>query len=94
MDAAQIVIERVFNGLAAMDRHKKIKPDPETAEHNKMNIINLLLELEEMVTDPQYSAVVRESIIDIFTKVLMHMDGGLPRGWSWRFTEDRGYLIA
>lgn len=20
----------------------------------------------------------------------MHMDGGLPRGWSWRFTEDRG----
>lgn len=90
VDAAQIVIQRVFNALAAMDRSKEIKPDPEIADQNKMHIINLILELEEMMTDPQYSAVVRESIIDLFTKNLMHMDGGLPRGWSWRFIEDRG----
>jgi hypothetical protein len=84
----------VFNGLAAMDRTKEIKPDPEIAEQNKMHIVKLILELEEMITDPQYSAIVRESIIDLFTKNLMHMDGGLPRGWSWRFTEDRGNLTS
>ncbi|KAI6191741.1 Protein unc-45-like protein B [Aphelenchoides bicaudatus] len=92
VDASQIVIQRVFNALAAMDRSKDIKPDPEVAEENKMSIISLILELEEIITDPQYSAIVREAIIDLFTKNLMHMDGGLPRGWSWRFTEDRGLL--
>lgn len=90
VNAAQIVIQRVFNGLAAMDRSKAIKADPEIAEQNKMHIIKLILELEEIMTDPQYSASVREAVIDLFTKNLMHMDGGLPRGWSWRFTEDRG----
>jgi uncharacterized protein (DUF849 family) len=94
VDATQIVIQRVFNALAAMDRSKDIKPDPEVAEQNKMHIINLILELEEMITDPQYSAIVRESIIDLFTKNLMHMDGGLPRGWSWRFVEDRGKFLC
>lgn len=68
IDAAQIVIQRVFNGLAAMDRTKEIKPDPEIAEQNKMHIINLILELEEIMTDPQYNANVRELVIDLFTK--------------------------
>jgi hypothetical protein len=93
VDASQIVIQRVFNGLAAMDRLKEIKPDPQIAEENKVPIVNLLLELQEIVTDPQYSALVREAVIDLFTKNLMHMDGGLPRGWSWRFTENRGDVI-
>ncbi|KAI6209433.1 Protein unc-45-like protein B [Aphelenchoides besseyi] len=92
VDSTQILIERVFNALAAMNRLKDIKPDPEVVEQNKMHIINLILELEEMLTDPQYSAIVREMIIDLFSKNLMHMDKGLPRGWSWRFTEDRGLL--
>lgn len=92
MDAAQILVERLFNALAAMDRSKNIKPDPEVAEKNKLHIIKLILELEEIMTDPQFSARVREMCVDLFLKQLMHMDGGLPRGWSWKFTEDRGLL--
>lgn len=92
IDACQILVERLFNALAAMDRSKKIKPDPEIAEQNKLHIIKLILELEEIITDPQYAAPVREMVVDLFLKNLMHMDGGLPRGWSWKFTEDRGLL--
>uniref|UniRef100_A0A1I7RKR3 TPR_REGION domain-containing protein n=2 Tax=Bursaphelenchus xylophilus TaxID=6326 RepID=A0A1I7RKR3_BURXY len=92
VDSAQILIERLFSALAAMDRSKNIKPDPEIAEKNKLHIIKLILELEEIMTDPQYSAAVREMCVDLFLKNLMHMDGGLPRGWSWRFVEDRGLL--
>ena len=90
VDAAQIVLQRVLNALAGMNRAAEIKPDPELAEANKMHIIGLILELEEILTDNRYSACVREMIIDLFSKNLMHMDGGLPRGWSWRFVEDRG----
>ncbi|KAH7728119.1 UNC-4 protein5 protein [Aphelenchoides avenae] len=92
IDAASVVIQRMFNALAAMDRSKNIKPDPQVADANKVLIVRLILELEEIITDAQYSAPVREATIDIFVKYLMHMDGGLPRGWSWRFTEDRGLL--
>lgn len=92
IDASFTIIQRIFNALAAMDRNKEIKPDPEVAEKNKIPIIKLILELEEMMTDPKYNASIRESILDLFCKNLMHMDGGLPRGWSWRFTEDRGLL--
>lgn len=52
--------------------------------------MRLILELEEMLTDVKVSSTVRDTVIDLFTKNLMHMDGGLPRGWSWRFVEDRG----
>ncbi|KIH47867.1 hypothetical protein ANCDUO_22068 [Ancylostoma duodenale] len=31
-------------------------------------------------------------VIDILLKNLMHMDGGIPRGWSWKFTEESGLL--
>lgn len=55
-----------------------------------MLIIRLILELEEMLTDPKVGSSIRETVIDLFSKNLMHMDGGLPRGWSWRFVEDRG----
>lgn len=43
-----------------------------------------------MLTDVNVSSTVRETVIDLLLKNLMHMDGGLPRGWSWRFVEDRG----
>ena len=43
-----------------------------------------------MTVDKTVSALVRNTVIDLFTKNLMHMDGGIPRGWSWRFTEERG----
>ena len=92
VDVGIAIIQRVFNALAAMDRSKEIKPDPEVAEKNKLHIIKLILELEEMMTDPQYNASIRDSVLDLFSKNLMHMDGGLPRGWSWKFTEDRGLL--
>jgi hypothetical protein len=55
-----------------------------------MPIIKIILELEEMITDKEVSGPVRDTIIDLILKNLMHMDGGLPRGWSWRFVEDRG----
>lgn len=90
LDATSIILQRVFNALAAMDRTKNIKPDPDVAEQNKVYIIRLILELEEMLTDSKYSAKVREAVIDLFIKNLMHMDGGIPRGWSWKFVEDRG----
>ncbi|KAL3103383.1 hypothetical protein niasHS_002569 [Heterodera schachtii] len=89
-EAASAVIQRVFNGLAAMDLSKEIKPDSEVVERNKVAILRLILELEEILTDPQYSATAREISIDLLLKNLMHMSGGLPRGWSWRFVEDRG----
>uniref|UniRef100_A0A915DSP8 UNC-45/Cro1/She4 central domain-containing protein n=1 Tax=Ditylenchus dipsaci TaxID=166011 RepID=A0A915DSP8_9BILA len=73
-----------------MDRSKEIKPDLDVVEKNKLIIVRLILELEEIITDKQYSAVVREASLDLLLKNLMHMDGGLPRGWSWRFVEDRG----
>ncbi|VDM43851.1 unnamed protein product [Toxocara canis] len=92
VDASGVVLQRVFNALAKMDRQKEVKPDPEVAEANKLLIIRLILELEEMLTDINVSSTVRETVIDLLLKNLMHMDGGLPRGWSWRFVEDRGLL--
>lgn len=35
VEAASTVIQHVFNGLAAMDRSKEIKPCAETVEKNK-----------------------------------------------------------
>lgn len=75
------MIQRAFNGLAAMDQSKEIKPDGEVVERNKIPILRLILELEEVLTDPQYSAPFREICIDLLLKNLMHMNGGLPRGW-------------
>lgn len=57
---------------------------------NKIHIIRLILELEEILTDISIAAPQRDITIDLLLKNLMHMDGGLPRGWSWRFVEDRG----
>nr|CAD2137208.1 unnamed protein product [Meloidogyne enterolobii] len=90
VEAASTVIQHVFNGLAAMDRSKEIKPCAETVEKNKLPILRIILELEEMLTDPKFDVFVRECVIDLLMKNLMHMDGGLPRGWSWRFIEGRG----
>uniref|UniRef100_A0A914HYB2 Metalloendopeptidase n=1 Tax=Globodera rostochiensis TaxID=31243 RepID=A0A914HYB2_GLORO len=90
VEASSTVIQRVFNGLAAMDLSKEIKPDSEMVERNKIAILRLILELEEILTDPHFSAATREISIDLLLKNLMHMSGGLPRGWSWRFVEDRG----
>uniref|UniRef100_A0A915MBV5 UNC-45/Cro1/She4 central domain-containing protein n=1 Tax=Meloidogyne javanica TaxID=6303 RepID=A0A915MBV5_MELJA len=90
VEAASTVIQHVFNGFAAMDRSKEIKPCAETVEKNKLPILRIILELEEMLTDPKFDIFVRECVIDLLMKNLMHMDGGLPRGWSWRFIEGRG----
>ncbi|VDM66407.1 unnamed protein product [Strongylus vulgaris] len=90
VDAAGLIVQRIFNALVKMDRTKDIKPDPEVAEANKLWIIRVILELEEMLTDKSVSAIVREMVIDLLLKNLMHMDGGIPRGWSWKFTEDSG----
>lgn len=57
---------------------------------NKVYIIRLILELEEILTDVNVAAPLRDITIDLLLKNLMHMDGGLPRGWSWRFVEERG----
>ncbi|KAM3728902.1 Protein unc-45 [Dirofilaria immitis] len=92
IDACDVIIQRIFNALAKMNREKEMKPDPEICEANKLYIIQLILELEEMLTDVDLAAPLRDSTIDLLLKNLMHMDGGLPRGWSWRFVEDRGLL--
>ncbi|CAI2349049.1 unnamed protein product [Caenorhabditis sp. 36 PRJEB53466] len=92
VDAAGIIVQRVFNALAKMDRQKEMKPDPEVAEANKVWIIRVLLELQDMLQDRNVGILARETVIDLFLKNLMHMDGGIPRGWSWKFVEDRGLL--
>ncbi|VDM62304.1 unnamed protein product [Angiostrongylus costaricensis] len=92
VDAAGLLVQREFNALAGMDRAKEIKPDLEVAEANKLWIIRVILELQEMLTDKDVTAIVREMVIDLLLKNLMHMDGGIPRGWSWKFVEDQGLL--
>ncbi|KAK6741990.1 hypothetical protein RB195_009704 [Necator americanus] len=92
VDAAGLIVQRIFNALVKMDRTKEVKPDPEVAEANKLWIIRVILELQEMLTDKSVTAIVREMVIDILLKNLMHMDGGIPRGWSWKFTEETGLL--
>ncbi|VDM10517.1 unnamed protein product [Wuchereria bancrofti] len=92
LDACSIIIQRLFNALAKMNQEKEIKPDPEICEANKIYIVRLILEMEEMLTDVNVAAPPRDVTIDLLLKNLMHMDGGLPRGWSWRFVEDRGLL--
>ncbi|CAJ0956400.1 unnamed protein product, partial [Mesorhabditis belari] len=92
VDSAGLIVQRVFNAMVKMDRQKEMKPDPEVAEMNKLWIIRIILELQEMLTDKTVGPKVRNTVIDLFTKNLMHMDGGVPRGWSWKFTEDRGLL--
>lgn len=76
---------------------------------NKVWIIRVILELQDMLRDKTVTAIVstlqqynfhavivvidfkvREMVIDILLKNLMHMDGGIPRGWSWKFVEDQG----
>lgn len=90
VEAASVLIQRVLNALASMDRSAEVKPDEDTVDANKLPIMQLILELEEILTDAAYSATIREIALDLLLKNLMHMDGGLPRGWSWRFVEDRG----
>ncbi|RCN35472.1 tetratricopeptide repeat protein [Ancylostoma caninum] len=92
VDASGLIVQRIFNALVKMDRTKDIKPDPEVAEANKLWIIRVILELQSMLTDKTVTAIVREMVIDILLKNLMHMDGGIPRGWSWKFTEESGLL--
>ncbi|XGW05824.1 hypothetical protein V3C99_016297 [Haemonchus contortus] len=92
VDAAGLIIQRIFNALVKMDRAKDIKPDPEVAEANKLWIIRVILELQSMLKDKTVTAPVREMVIDLLLKNLMHMDGGIPRGWSWKFVEDQGLL--
>uniref|UniRef100_A0A8R1E4Q9 TPR_REGION domain-containing protein n=1 Tax=Caenorhabditis japonica TaxID=281687 RepID=A0A8R1E4Q9_CAEJA len=92
VDSAGILVQRTFNALAKMDRQKEMKPDPEVAEANKVWIIRVLLELQDMLQDTCVGVLQRETVIDLFLKNLMHMDGGIPRGWSWKFVEDRGLL--
>lgn len=55
--------------------------------------MRVLLELQEMLTDRSVSVIVRETVIDLLLKNLMHMDGGIPRGWSWKFTSERGVFL-
>ncbi|CAO4368105.1 unnamed protein product [Caenorhabditis nigoni] len=93
VDSAGILVQRVFNAMAKMDRQKEMKPDPEVAEANKLWIIRVLLELQEMLQDPIVGVFQRETVIDLFLKNLMHMDGGIPRGWSWKFVDERGLLV-
>lgn len=90
IEAASTLIQRCLNSLAAMDRNKEIKPDKDIVEKNKMQIHRIIAELEDILTDKKYSGPVREVALDLLLKNLMHMDGGLPRGWSWRFVENRG----
>ncbi|CAB3403390.1 unnamed protein product [Caenorhabditis bovis] len=92
IDAAGLIVQRVFNAMVKMDRQKEMKPDPEVAEANKLWIVRVLLELQDMLHDTCVSAYARETVIDLFLKNLMHMDGGIPRGWSWKLTEERGLL--
>ncbi|CAJ0571281.1 unnamed protein product, partial [Mesorhabditis spiculigera] len=92
VDAAGLLVQRVFNAMVKMDRQKEMKPDPEIAESNKLWIIRVILELQEMLTDKGVGPKVRNTVIDLFTKNLMHMDGGIPRGWSWKFVDERGLL--
>jgi len=53
-------------------------------------LIDLIFELKRMLTDPKIGVLPRKAAVDILLKNLMHMDCGLPRGWSWRFVEDDG----
>lgn len=32
VDACAVILQRVFNAIAKMDRHKEVKPDPEVCE--------------------------------------------------------------
>ncbi|CEF60967.1 Armadillo-like helical domain and Tetratricopeptide-like helical domain and Tetratricopeptide repeat-containing domain and Tetratricopeptide TPR2 repeat and Armadillo-type fold domain and Tetratricopeptide repeat and UNC-45/Ring assembly protein 3 family-containing protein [Strongyloides ratti] len=90
IETVGLIHQRVFNALCSMDRNKEIKPDPDVTENNKMHIIKLLLEYEDILCSPNFNTDIRETVIDLLTKNLMHMDGGIPRGWSWRFVEGRG----
>jgi hypothetical protein len=90
IDSASVLVQRCFNALSGMDRGKDLKPDKDKCEANKVTIIKLIIELEDMLSDPQVCAATREAVIDLLLRNMCHMDGGLPRGWSWRFVEDRG----
>ncbi|CAO4368299.1 unnamed protein product [Caenorhabditis nigoni] len=92
---------RVFNAMAKMDRQKEMKPDPEVAEANKLWIVLVLLEriirvylqLQEMLQDPKVGVFQTETLIDLFVEKPMHMDGGIPCGWSWKYVDERGLLV-
>lgn len=43
-----------------------------------------------MLVDPKIGAAPRNAAIELLFKNLMHMDNGLPRGWSWEFVENDG----
>lgn len=57
---------------------------------NKIVMVDLVFELKRMLVDPKVFPVARDNAIDTILKNLMHMDCGLPRGWSWRFVENDG----
>lgn len=57
---------------------------------NKIVLIRLIFELKRALVDPSVGAIARNNAIDLLLKNLMHMDGGLPRGWSWEFNANDG----
>lgn len=65
---------------------------PKNCLENRIELIRIGFELKSMLTNPKVCAIGRNNAIDMLSKNLMHMDGGLPRGWSWQFIEEDGLL--
>ena len=53
-------------------------------------LVRLIFVLKRALVDPNVRAIARNNAIDLLLKNLCHMDGGLPRGWSWEFNANDG----
>ncbi|VDP11141.1 unnamed protein product [Soboliphyme baturini] len=91
-DAATLLVQNCFNALAGMNPKEQQKPDDQLVKVNQIVLTDMLFEMKQMLIRSDVCAAARNAVIGLLMKNLIHMDNGLPRGWSWRFVEDDGLL--
>ncbi|KFD55832.1 hypothetical protein M513_03271 [Trichuris suis] len=88
--AAIFLLQRCFNVLMRDCANDDAKVDEELVERNKLLLVDLIFELKRLLTDRSVGAEARNGSITLLSKNLIHLNNGLPRGWSWKFVENDG----
>uniref|UniRef100_A0A5S6R3A2 TPR_REGION domain-containing protein n=1 Tax=Trichuris muris TaxID=70415 RepID=A0A5S6R3A2_TRIMR len=89
-NAAVGLLQRCFNVLMRDCPNEEANVVEELVERNKLPLVDLIFELKRLLTDASIGADARNGAIGLLSKNLIHLNNGLPRGWSWQFVENDG----
>ncbi|CDW54075.1 UNC45 protein [Trichuris trichiura] len=88
--AAILLLQRCFNVLMRGCPNDDVKVNEELVETNKLLLVDLIFELKRLLIERSIGANARNGSISLLSKNLIHLNNGLPRGWSWKFVENDG----